>query len=59
MDERQRIAVNALVGFGLTTGLAILFQMPIGVAVVLGAVAAVGFAAGIWLVSKFEQRQAA
>lgn len=57
MDATQRIAINAGLGFFLAGGLALLLGESAEVAAVYGVVAAAGFALGIWLLGRFEDRR--
>lgn len=59
MDERQRIAINGVVGFGMTAGLYLLLGQPLELALAFGVVAGIGFAIAIWLLGRFEERRAA
>ena len=59
MDERQRIAINVVVGFLLTAGLYLLFGQPLQLALTFGAIAGIGFGIGVWLLGRFENRREA
>lgn len=59
MEEWQRIAINGVVGFGITAGLYLLLGEPLELAVSFGIFAGIGFAIGIWLLGRLEDRRAA
>lgn len=57
MDERRLIAINAGLGFFLAAALSLLLGNGAEIAILYGVVAAVVFAAAIWLLGRFEDRQ--
>jgi len=55
MDENQRIAINGVVGFGLTAGLGLLLGQPLTIALPLGVLAGIAFAVAIYYLGRYEE----